>query len=146
MTAMVRRLTNEAGAMTIEVALYMPLVAMLAGLLWIYGVTAVASSTVLHAATDAARAASADRNTARAQYDAVGVAHSVLDGQHLHCHDITVTTDLSGFRVPVGQPAQVAVDVTCRITLADLYMPGLHGEKILHEHAVSPLDTFRTRT
>jgi len=53
--------------------------------------------------------------------------------------------DTSGFRLPVGQPAQVGVDVTCRISMADLYLPGLHGEKLLHEHWVSTLEPFRAR-
>jgi Flp pilus assembly protein TadG len=147
MTRLLQRLiADDAGTMTIEVALYVPAVAMLAGLLWMFGVTAVAGSTVLHAATDAARAASVQRTAADAQHDAVAVAHAVLDHDHLHCHDITVAVDTSGFRVPVGQPAQVAVDVTCRISLGDLYVRGLHGEKVLHEHGVSSLDTFRART
>jgi hypothetical protein len=147
MTIHMRRLmADDAGSMTVEAAVYVPLVAMLAGLLWIYGVTAGAGACVLHAAVDAARQASIDRTAGDAQRDALRVAREILDQRHLRCHDTTVTVDVSGFRVPVGQPAQVGVDVTCRISLADLYLPGLHGEKLLHEHWVSTLDPFRART
>jgi Flp pilus assembly protein TadG len=147
MTALLRRLAaDETGSLTAEAAVLVPVVAMAAGLLWAWGLTALADSTVLHAAIDAARVASMQPTAADAQQHATAVAREVLSDRHLHCHSVAVAVDTSGFAVPVGQPAQVAVDVTCQINLADLYLPGLDGEKILHEHWVSPLDTFRTRT
>jgi len=146
MTALLRRLaTSEDGAVTVEVALYLPAAVLAVCLVWAFGATVNTASAMLHTAVDAARAASHAPTAARARADAASVARQVLAEHHLRCHDITVTVDTAGFTVPVGQPAQVSVDVTCRITLADLYVPGLPGEKTLHEHQTSPLDTFRTR-
>ncbi|MFI9389200.1 hypothetical protein [Kutzneria sp. NPDC052558] len=147
MITLVRRLiTDEAGVVTVEMAVYVPIAALIACLLWAYGATASADSAVLHAALDAARAASHARNTAHAQADASLVAQQILHEHNLRCRALTVTVDTAGFAVPVGQPAQVGVEVTCLITLADLYVPGIPGEKTLHAHQISALDTYRTRT
>jgi Flp pilus assembly protein TadG len=135
----------EDGAVTTEVAVYVPAAVLLAGLVWAFGATVNASSAVHSAATNAARQASIARTAGQAQRDATTVAHQILDEHHLRCHAITVTVDTHGFTVAVGQPAEVSVDVTCQISLADLYVPGLAGDKSIHEREVSPLDTFRAR-
>ncbi len=135
----------ENGAVTTEVAVYVPAAVLLAGLVWAFGATATASSAVHSAATNAARQASIARTAGQAQRDATTTAHQTLDEHHMRCHTLTVTVDTYGFTVAVGQPAEVSVDVTCQISLADLYVPGLAGDKTIHEHAVSPLDTFRAR-
>lgn len=145
MTVPWRLRSGEDGTVTTEVAVYVPVAVMVAGLLWAFGATYTADSAVLHAAINAARQASLARTATQAQRDATAVAHQVLDEHNLHCHTITITLDLSGFAVPVGQPAHVAVDVDCQISLADLYVPGLPGQKTLHDHEVSPLDTYRAR-
>ena len=144
-TVLRRLLADESGVVTAEVAFYVPVAVLVVCVLWAYGVTATAGSTVLHAAMNAARTASQAPNAARAQNDAFLVAQEVLHEHNLRCRSLTVTVDTTGFSVPVGQPAQVTVDVTCLIDLADLYVPGVPGEKTLHERQISPLDTFRGR-
>ncbi len=147
MTTMLRRLiTDETGVITAEVAFYVPIAALIVCLLWAFGATASASSAVLHAVLDAARAASHAPDAGHARAEASRVAQEILHEHDLRCRTLTVTVDTSGFTIPVGQPAQVSVEVTCLITLADLYVPGVPGEKVLHEHQISALDTFRTRT
>ena len=140
-----RRLAGEDGAVTTEVAVYVPAAALLACLVWAFGATANARTAVESAATDAARQASIARTAGQAQRDATTTAHQILDEHHLRCHAITVTVDTSGFTLPVGQPAEVSVDVSCQVSLADLSVPGLPGEQTIHEHAVSALDTFKAR-
>ncbi|MFC0433383.1 pilus assembly protein TadE [Kutzneria buriramensis] len=146
MTGRLRQaVTGEDGAVTTEVALYVPITVVVACLLWAFGATYTADSAVLHATINAARQASLARTAAQAQRDATAVARQILDEHNLRCRTMTVTVDTAGFGVPVGQPAQVAVDVDCQISLADLAVPGLSGQKTLHEHQVSPLDTSRAR-
>jgi len=146
MTTVLRRLlADDTGVVTAEVAFYVPVAVLIVCVLWAYGATATAGSAVLHAAMNAARAASQAPTATRAQSDAFLVAQEILHEHNLRCRSLAVTVDTAGFRVPVGQPAQVSVDVTCLIDLADLYVPGVPGEKTLHEHQISPLDTFRGR-
>jgi Flp pilus assembly protein TadG len=146
MSRVLQRLAEDDGVVTAEVAFYVPLAALVVCLLWAFGATAMADSAVLHAALNAARAASHAPTATQAHADASRVAQEILHEHNLRCRTITVTVDTSGFGVPVGQPAQVSADVTCLITLSDLYVPGVAGEKALHEHQVSALDTYRTRT
>lgn len=144
-TRLRHRLASQDGAVTTEVALYVPAAVVLICLVWAFGATVNASSAVDSAARNAARQASIARTADRARRDATATARQILDEHHLRCHAITVTVDTSGFAVPVGQPAEVSVDVTCQISLADLYVPGLPGDKTIHEQGISPLDTFRAR-
>lgn len=145
MTTLPRHVAADDGAVTTEVALYVPVAVLLACLMWAFGATTIAGSTVLHAAINAAREASLGRTAAQARSDADTAARQILDEHHLRCRSLTVTVDTSGFTVPVGQPAQVSVDVTCQLSLADLSVPGLPGQKTLREHWTSPLDTYRAR-
>jgi hypothetical protein len=63
----------------------------------------------------------------------------------VHCAVVTVAVDTSGFAVRLGQPASVTVEVSCRVRLADLALPGVPGRRILTGRAVSPLDPYRGR-
>jgi Flp pilus assembly protein TadG len=146
MSRLLRRLAEDDGAVTAEIAFYVPLAVLVVCLLWAFGATAMASSAVLHAALNASRAASRAPTATQARADASRVAQEILHEHDLRCRSLTVTVDTSGFGVPVGQPAQVSVEVTCVITLADLCVPGFSGEKAVRERQVSALDTFRTRT
>ena len=147
MIAWLRRLlADEQGAVLAEVAVYVPAAALLAAMVWAYGATDTARSSVLHAAISAARVASLAPTAAKAQQEATATAHQVLDEHKLPCHTLTVTVDTAGFRVPVGQFAMVNAEVTCQISLADLYVSGLQGDQTIRERWVSALDTFRTRT
>jgi Flp pilus assembly protein TadG len=144
-TRLRQRLSSQDGAVTTEVALYVPAAVVLICVVWAFGATVNASSAVDSAAHNAARRASIARTADRAEHDAATTARQILDEHHLRCHAISVTVDTRGFTVPVGQPAEVSVDVSCQISLADLYVPGLPGERTIHEHGISPLDTFRAR-
>jgi hypothetical protein len=58
---------------------------------------------------------------------------------------LTVIVDISGFAVPVGQPAAVTATVTCRADFSDIALPGMPGGATLSASFVSPLDQFCQR-
>ena len=108
-------------------------------LIIIAGRIITAQLAVSDAAHDAARQASIARSPAAAQAAADQSALSALTANHLHCAP-GVTVDTGGFAVPVGQPAQVTVTVTCQVQL-----PALASSRTVTATASSPLDIFRAR-
>ena len=56
-----------------------------------------------------------------------------------------MSVDTAGFAVPVGQAADVSADITCRVDVADLTVPGAPGAITLTASAVSVLDRYRSR-
>jgi Flp pilus assembly protein TadG len=106
---------------------------------------AMAEAAVDGVASAAARAASLARTAGQARSDAHQVADSSLGTAGLTCTSTSVDVDTSGFSVPVGRPASVAVTVSCQTPLQDLLIPGLGGSRTLSARSVSPLDTYRER-
>ena len=142
-----RYVTKEerGGASGIEAVLVVPLIMVFASLIWAgYRIT-MAEDAVDQAAGAAARAATIARTAGEARSDAGDVARSSLSTSGLECSSMSIDVDTSGFSVPVGQPAQVRVSVSCRAPLADLVVPGLTGSRLLESSSESPLDRFRTR-
>ena len=146
MTNHLRQRLSDRGSAAIEAAILAPPLLALIGVAIIGGRIQVAGGAVEAAAHDAARAASISRTAAQAQVDARTAAAATLGQQGLHCANLTVNVDTSGFAVPVGQPAAVAVSVTCVVTFSDVVVDGLPGSKPITQTFVSVLDTFRTRT
>jgi Flp pilus assembly protein TadG len=136
---------REAGSATVELALLAPGLLLLAGLIVLGGRVVLAGGSVEQVAAAAARQASLARDPATADRLARQQATRTLAAQRLQCTRLSVAVDTSGFGVPVGQPASVAVDVTCTVRLADLTLPGLPATGTLRSHAVSPLDPWRAR-
>ena len=95
------------------------------------------------AAYDAARAASIARTAGQAQASGQAAADASLAQSGLVCADRTVALNLSGFDVPVGQPATVSATVSCTATTAG--MPWVTGGRSFTSTAVSPLDSYRER-
>ena len=111
------------------------------------GRTVLASNVVADAAHDAARAASLARTGSDARADATRTARDTLDGRGRSCLSSTTSVDTSGFNQPVGQPASVAVTVTCVVSYADLVgVPGVPGTRVVSASFVSPLDQYRGRS
>lgn len=106
---------------------------------------AMAESAVDGVAGAAARAASIARSAGQARSDAHQVANSSFATAGLKCSSTSIDVDTSGFAVPVGRPASVAVAVSCQAPLQDLLVPGLGGSRTLTARAESPLDTYRER-
>jgi Flp pilus assembly protein TadG len=142
----VRRRRDERGSAAIEAAILAPPLLVLIGLAIVGGRIQIAGGAIEAAAHDAARAASISRTAGQAQASAYAAAGATLGQQGLHCANLNVQVDTAGFAVPVGQPATVAVTVTCVVDFSDLVADGLPGSKTLNASFISVLDTFRTRT
>lgn len=137
---------RERGSATVELALIAPGLLLLFGLTVLGGRVVLAGGSVEQVAAAAARQASLARDPATARATAERAARTSLAAQHLQCASVDVAVDTAGFAVPLGQPATVAVQVTCAVRLSDLAVPGLPGQRVLSARAVSPLDPYRGRT
>jgi Flp pilus assembly protein TadG len=105
----------------------------------------IAQGAVQAAAREAARQASIARTPWQAISAAEQSAQEALSQDGLDCVP-QVSVDTSGFAVPVGQPAQVSVQVTCTVQLSALtVVPGMPGAKTLTASYVSALDPYRAR-
>ncbi|MGW6130788.1 TadE/TadG family type IV pilus assembly protein [Cellulomonas sp. NPDC055163] len=136
---------RERGSATLELAIITPALLLVLGLVVVGGRVQVASGAVEHAASTAAREASLMRTGTAAHAAATAAAARELDGQDLRCAATSTTVDTSGLTRRVGQPATVAVHLTCTVSFADLALPGLPGARTLTATATSPLDRFRAR-
>jgi hypothetical protein len=121
-----------------------PVILFLLGLMIAAGRTSIAQGAVDAAARDAARQASISLTPGAAQAAALSSARAALSQDGLDCDPI-VRIDTSQFAVPAGQPATVTATVWCRVSLADLVVPGMPGSRVLSDRFTSPLDPFRQR-
>lgn len=135
----------ERGSVTVELVLIAPALLALLMLTVLAGRIVLAGGTVEQVAAAGARAASLTRSSTEATAAAtVAVRRSVAE-QNLQCLNVSVSVDTAGFRLPLGQPASVAVTVSCQVRLSDLDLPGAPGSRTLTDRAVSPLDPYRAR-
>jgi hypothetical protein len=135
----------DRGSAPVEMAIIGLIAVALIGVLIVAGRVAIASSSISGVAGNAARDASLARTPAVAIQRATSTAIASLQAQHLHCKGTPdVAVDTSGFSAPPGTNAVVTVDVTCVVALSDIGMPLMPGSRTLHDHAVSPLDPFRS--
>ncbi len=141
-----RRAFGDRGSAALELTILAPGLLLIIGLLVLAGRVSHAQIAVDSAAYAAAREASISRTSAEARADASSIAATSLSQQGFVCASQSVSTDTSGFGVPVGQPAQVDVDVACTVRMSDLALPGAPGSVTLTGSATSVLDTYRERT
>jgi Flp pilus assembly protein TadG len=135
---------RDAGNAALELVILAPVILFLLGLVIAAGRTSVARGSVAAAARDAARQASISLTPSAAQTAALSSARAALGQDGLNC-DPVVTVNVSGFGVPVGEPANVQATVTCRVSLSSLVVPGMPGSKTLQATFTSPLDPYRGR-
>jgi Flp pilus assembly protein TadG len=141
-----RRLVGEEGSASLELAIIAPVLLVLLALVIMGGRFAMASTAITGVAGAAARDASLARTPAAARAAAVSGALATLADQNLHCQGApSVQVDTTGFAAAPGTPASVTVDVTCVVVVNGLNVPGLPTTRTLHERAVSPLDSYRSR-
>lgn len=142
-----RRSTDrgDGGSMTLELAILTPAVLVLLALVIAAGRIEVAGGAVEQASAAAARAASQARSAASAQQAAAQTARDELTRQGLHCSDLVVAVDTSGFATAVGTPAQVTARVACTVSLSELGVPGMPGSRLLASLTASVLDRYRSR-
>jgi hypothetical protein len=133
------------GSAAIEIAVLMPMFVALFTAAVVLGRTGNATSAVEMAAYDGARTASLARDAATAESEAAATVGASLSSQGVTCVDgPMVTVDTAGFSQPVGTPASVSVDVTCRVTFGDIDLIGLPDQQVSASF-VSPLDQYRLR-
>ncbi len=139
------RRDRERGSVTLELAIVFPAVLLLLVVVVLAGRLQVATGAVENAAAAAAREASIARTADAARTAATATAADTLAQQGITCSPSTVAVDTTGFAVPVGRPAQVAVTIRCAIPLDDLAIPGLPGARVISADATSVLDRYRSR-
>lgn len=137
---------RDRGSAAVEMAIIMPLFLVLFTTAVVLGRTGHALSAVEMAAYDGARTASLARDADTAYELALATVTERLSQQGYSCvGGPTVTIDTSGFSAPVGTPASVEVEVTCRVTFVDIDLVGVPADQQMSASFVSPLDQYRAR-
>lgn len=139
------RRDGERGSATLELAIITPAVLLLLGLIVMAGRVGLASGTVEHAATSAAREATLARDATSAIAAARSAVAADLTAQGVACASSSVDVDAAGFAAALGEPATVTVTVSCTVALSDLAVPGLPGSRTMTASATSTLDRYRSR-
>ncbi|MCI1747220.1 MAG: hypothetical protein LKI24_03365 [Acidipropionibacterium sp.] len=133
----------DRGAVSVEVALIVPALLLLAALAtasWrLHQVRGDAQS----AAEVAARAVSVAAGPASGIAAGTRVARAELAGTD--CRSPQVGIDPTGLSVPVGSAGSVSATVGCTVTMADLLAPGLPGSFHVSAQAGAPVDSHRER-
>lgn len=141
----VRRRTARGLSPAVELAVLLPGLLLLLGLIVagarIWGVR----SAVAQAAYAGARAASLERSAAQAGATGRAAVRAELERRGARCMTLVIGVDTAGFAVPVGTPATVALRLVCRVDLSDVAVPGLPGALTITGAATSALDTYRER-
>ena len=134
---------DDRGSESVELAILLPIGLLLVAMLVVGARIALAGDRISGVAGIAARDASLARSAVAAQQMATDTATAALTSQGLHCIDVQVRVDTSGFSAPPGTSASVTVAVSCTVDLSDLGVAGLPGSRTLHDMATSPLDPAR---
>jgi hypothetical protein len=138
-----RRWREDRGSESVELAILLPVGILILAMLVIGARIALAGDRISGVAGIAAREASLARSAAAAQQMATASATDALADQNLHCADIQVRVDTSGFNSASGAAASVTVVVACTVDLSDIGVAGLPGSRTLRDTATSPLDPAR---
>ena len=138
-----RRWRDDRGSESVELAILLPVGLLVVAMLVVGGRIALAGDRISGVAGIAARDASLARSAAAAQQIATETATTALTSQGLHCINVQIRVDTSGFSAPPGTSASVTVAVSCTVDLSDVGAAGLPGSRTLHDRATSPLDPAR---
>ncbi len=138
-----QRWRDDRGSESVELAILLPVGILILAMLVIGARIALAGDRISGVAGIAARDASLARSAAAAQQAATASATDALADRDLHCADVQVRVDTSGFTSTPGAPASVTVAVACTVDLSDIGVAGLPGSRTLRDTAASPLDAAR---
>lgn len=141
-----RRCRDDRGSDSVELAILLPVGILILALIVVGARIALAGDRISGVAGIAARDASIARSAASAQSIATTSATDALSSDNMHCTNIQVTVDTSGFDAPPGTNASITVNVWCTVDLSDIGVEGMPGSKTLHDVATSPLDPARDLT
>jgi Flp pilus assembly protein TadG len=138
-----QRWRDDRGSDSVELAILLPVGILVLAMLVIGARIALAGDRLSGVAGIAARDASLARSAAAAQQAATASATEALADRNLHCADVQVSVDTSGFDSAPSVPASVTVAVACTVDLSDIGVTGLPGSRTLRDTAASPLDPAR---
>ena len=136
---------DEHGSSAVELALLVPILVVMLGLLIGGGRLWFARTTVHEAAQTAARAASLARSSGQAAADGPAAGRQSLATAGLTCATSSVSVDTAAFAVPVGRPASISARISCTVPFEDVFLPGMPGSIDLTASGSSALDTYRSR-
>ena len=134
---------GDRGSESVELAILLPVGIVVLALIVVGARIALASDRISGVAGIAARDASIARSASSAQSIATSSATAALASDNLHCTNIRVTVDTSGFDAQPGTSASITVEVWCTVDLSDIGVQGMPGSRTLHDAATSPLDPAR---
>lgn len=136
---------DERGAAAVELALIVPVLVLLLGVVVGGARIWLARTTVEQLAAGAARAGSLARSPGEAVAAAESLARSHASAEGLRCLEFEVDVDARSLSKPPGTPAQVEVRVSCAVGLADLIVPGWPGRFTVTASGLAVVDTYRGR-
>ena len=137
---------EERGAAAVELAVLVPALVLMLGLVIAGGRLWFARATVVEAAQTTARAASLARTGSEATQEGQRAGRASLDTAGLRCAPASVTVDVGAFGVSAGTPATVRSRVSCSVPFSDLMLPGMPGSIRVHADGSAALDTYRGRS
>ena len=135
---MIRR-GGQRGAVSTELAVLTPLLIGFMLLVVFAGRTAQAEGDVVHAAQEAARAASLVGSPKAAVEAGKETAAANIVSGAVACRRLEVSVDTTNFEAG----GQVVVTVTCQASFADIAMLAVPGSRIFTATAVEVIDTYR---
>ncbi|MCW2803247.1 MAG: hypothetical protein QOF52_1370 [Propionibacteriaceae bacterium] len=136
---------SERGSASVELAVLLPGLIILLGLMIVGGRLWLARATVAEAAYSAARAGSLARTASGAAVDGPAAGQQSLATDGLRCAQSAISVSTEAFAVPVGQPATVMSKVRCVVVFSDVLLPGMPGSLTIEATGSSALDTYRSR-
>ena len=136
---------GERGAATVELALVIPVLVLLFGVVVGGARVWLARATVDHLAGAAARAGSLARTPAEAVAAASALARAQAATEGLRCSALSVDVDARSLAQPPGTVARIEVDVVCLVPLGDVIVPGWPGQLELRSSATAVVDRYRGR-
>lgn len=136
---------SERGSASVELAVLIPGLVILLGLMVAGGRLWFARSTVEEAAYSSARAASLARTAAQAAADGHTAGQQALATDGLECGQETIDISTTGFQVEVGRPASISAHIRCTVMFSDVLLPGMPGSLVVEASSSSALDTYRSR-
>ncbi|HEX5772640.1 MAG TPA: TadE family protein [Nocardioidaceae bacterium] len=130
---------GERGSLAIEMAMIVPSILLIFGLIFVYGMAASVNGNLESATRDAARSATLARSYDEARERARVVVREGIRGLPKTCRD-SVAVDVSPTFEP-GEP--VTVTVTCTYSISEIGLPGAPGSLSPESSFTSMLDPYR---
>lgn len=134
---------RQRGAVSLEVALLVPALLILAALTAASWRVHQARGDAQSAAETAARAVSVAAGPANGLASGTAIARAELAGTR--CREASVSINPSGLGVPVGESGTVSARIGCTVAMSDLLVPGLPGSIHISAQASAPVDSHRER-